>query len=222
MSLTSQGSLQRSLPVAIRCLPGWVEECVEAVRLCLKYRVRCPSENRGNVKSSLASFAYRVTVLDERESCSIEMLSVAAYTERAKMDFAAWVGMMASVFRCDICSAVFKNRRQAHYSDVDDAFCSGTLEISEVESDELILASIARRKTRSRRDRAKLAVKRKQTTPPRVAERCKECEALGTLCARCRHKKMKRDWMRAKRTQIKEQRRVAAASVASLFGASSA
>jgi hypothetical protein len=129
---------------------------------------------------------------------------------------------MPSVFRCTVCSAVFKNRRAVHYSGATAGFCSGTLEISEIDLDELILASISRRKTRSKRDRAKLAAKRQQTRQPKVAERCQECEALGELCPRCRYKKMKRDWMRANRAQVKEERRAAAASIAGLFGASSA
>ena len=129
---------------------------------------------------------------------------------------------MSSVFRCSVCSVVFKNRRTVHYSDATDGFCPGTLEISEIEPDELILASILRRKTRSRRDRAKLAAKRQQNRQPKITERCQECEALGDLCARCRLKKMKRDWMRAKRARIKEERRAAVASIAGLFGASSA
>src|SRR5689334_1136714 len=106
---------------------------------------------------------------------------------------------MPSVFRCSVCSAVFKNRRAVHYSDATDGFCPGTLEICEIDVDELILASISRRKTRSKRDRAKLAAKRQQTRQPKIAESCQACEGLGDLCARCRLKNMKRDWMRAKR-----------------------
>jgi hypothetical protein len=128
---------------------------------------------------------------------------------------------MPSVFRCSLCFAVFKNCRRAHYSDASEGFCPGVLKISEIELDELILASVTRRKTRSKRDRAKLVAKRKQIMPTRVVvQRCQECEGLGDLCTRCHHKKMKRDWMRAKRARLKEERRAAAASIAGLFGAS--
>ena len=127
---------------------------------------------------------------------------------------------MPSVFRCSVCAAIFRNRRTVHYSDATAGFCPGTLSISEIELDELILASIARQKTWSARDRAKLAAKREKAKPPRVVEDCQECEALGDLCPKCRYKKMKRDWMRAKRARVKEERRTAAATIAGLFGAS--
>jgi len=133
------------------------------------------------------------------------------------MRVAVLVDTMPSVFRCSVCSAVFKNRRAVHYSDATDGFCPGTLEISEIELDELILASISRRKTRSKRDREKLATKRQRIGQTKIVARCQGCEALGDLCARCRHKKMKREWMRAKRARVKEERRAAEASIASLF-----
>jgi NMD protein affecting ribosome stability and mRNA decay len=126
--------------------------------------------------------------------------------------------MMPSVFRCDLCSAIFKNRRWVHYSDGSDGFCPGTLEISEIELDELVLASITRRKTRSKKDRAKLVAKRKQIMAPKVVEPCQECEALGDVCARCRHKKLKRDWARVKRARLRSERQNEATRIGGLFG----
>lgn len=126
---------------------------------------------------------------------------------------------MPSVFRCLLCFAAFRNRRRRHYSG-SVGFCPGVLEIAEMDLGEIVLADIARRKTRSKRDRTKLIEKRKLAMPPKVMQGCQECEDLGDLCAQCRHKKMKRDWMRAKRAQLKQERRAAAASIAGLFGVS--
>lgn len=129
---------------------------------------------------------------------------------------------MYSVFRCGLCSAVFKNRRHLHYSGVDDERCPGTPEACELDFDELVLARIARKRTRSKRDRAKLATKRKKANPPKAAQCCPECETSGDLCPKCKHKKMKREWARTKRAGLKSEQKNAATRIAGLFGASTA
>jgi hypothetical protein len=125
------------------------------------------------------------------------------------------------VFRCNLCCAVFENRRHLHYSGIDDERCPGILEICELDFDELVLSRIARKRTRSKRDRAKLAVKRKKASPPKAAQCCPECESRGDLCPKCEQKKMKRDWARAKRARLKSERQHVATRIAGLFGAPS-
>lgn len=127
---------------------------------------------------------------------------------------------MPSVFRCDLCLAVFKNKRRIHYSGVNDEPCPGTFTACEIDFDELVLARIVRKRTRSKRERAKLAAKRKNAKEPKGVPSCLTCEALGNLCPTCRHKKMKRDWARAKRARLRSERQNAATRIADLFGAS--
>lgn len=118
--------------------------------------------------------------------------------------------------------AVFKNRRQVHYAGANDEACPGPLEVCEIDFDELVLARIARKRTRTKRDRVKLAAKRKKASPPKAVQSCPACETLGDLCPKCKHKKMKREWVRAKRARLKSEQQNEAIRIAGLFGASQA
>ena len=129
---------------------------------------------------------------------------------------------MSSVFRCSLCLAVFKNRRRVHYAGANDEACPGTLEVCEIDFDELVLARITRERTRTKRDRVKLAAKREKAIPHKVVQSCPACEALGDLCPKCKHKKMKREWARAKRARLKSEQQNESIRIAGLFGASSA
>src|SRR5437016_492747 len=126
---------------------------------------------------------------------------------------------MSSMFRCSLCLAVFKNRRRVHYSVINDELCSGTLDVYELDFDELILATIARKRTRSKRDRVKLATKGKKASPPKAALYCPACETREDLCPKCKNKKTKREWVRAKRARLKSEQQHAASRIAGLFGA---
>jgi len=127
---------------------------------------------------------------------------------------------MPSVFRCALCLAVFKNQRRIHYSGVNDNPCPGTLTVCEIAFDELVLARIVRKRTRSKRERTKFAARRKEVKLPKAIPSCAACEAFGDLCPSCRHKKMKRDWARAKSARLRSERQNAATRIAELFGGS--
>ena len=118
--------------------------------------------------------------------------------------------------------AVFKNRRRVHYAGANDEACPGTLDVCEIDFDELVLVRIARKRTRTKRDRLKLAAKRNKASLPKAVQSCGACEALGDLCPKCKHKRMKREWARAKRARLKSERQNEAIRIAGLFGASPA
>lgn len=126
------------------------------------------------------------------------------------------------MFRCNLCMAVFKNRRHVHYAGANDDACPGNLEVCEIDFDELVLACIARKRTRTKRHRVKLAATRKKASPPKAVQSCPACETFADLCPKCKHKKMKREWVRAKRARLKSQQQNESIRIAGLFGASPA
>jgi hypothetical protein len=127
---------------------------------------------------------------------------------------------MPSVFRCSLCLAAFKNRRRVHYAGASGEACPGRLEICEIDFDELVLAGIGRKRTRSKRDRVKLAARRKRLGPTIAVPLCPACDSGGSLCLKCKNKKIKRDWARAKRAQLRSERQHAATRIAGFFGTS--